>query len=308
MSEQRRRIEPTRALYIKLGHSGSWEKECLKNGILRFGYRETPFNAAVSGDWKSVYKFWSDWREDKGTAKRDVNQIRNYFEADKDTLWITFYDNLLWWCFAKEGVQQHPDGKGSYRETVDGWRNTDIYGGKLTFDELSGNLLKVQAFRGTICNVKEFEYLKNKLNGSSLPQVKEALKTREQMVQKIVPLMRLLSWQDFELLVDLVFANSGWRRIGEVGKTQKTVDVELMLPTTGERAFIQIKSSVRKQDIDEYLDRLRDSQVYQRMFFVWHTGNVGKIKESVVSLIGPDRLAQMVFDAGLTSWLLRKVS
>jgi hypothetical protein len=42
------------------------------------------------------------------------------------------------------------------------------------------------------------------------------------------------------MLVDLVFANSGWRRIGRVGKTQKTVDIELMLPTTGERAFVQV--------------------------------------------------------------------
>ena len=27
----------------------------------------------------------------------------------------------------------------------------------------------------------------------------------------IVSLMRLLTWQDFELLVDLVFSTSGWR-------------------------------------------------------------------------------------------------
>ena len=73
------------------------------------------------------------------------------------------------------------------------------------------------------------------------------------MVQRIVPLMRLLTWQDFELLVDLVFTNSGWRRVGPVGKTQKTVDIELMLPTTGERAFVQVKSSAGKRDLDEYL-------------------------------------------------------
>ena len=42
-------------------------------------------------------------------------------------------------------------------------------------------------------------------------------------VRALVPLMHLLTWKDFELLVDLVFANSGWRRVGVVGKTQKTI-------------------------------------------------------------------------------------
>jgi hypothetical protein len=174
--------------------------------------------------------------------------------------------------------------------------------------ELSGNLLKTQRFRGTICGIEEFQYLKQKLNGQLLPAVDEAAQAENQMVHKIIPLMHLLPWQDFELLVDLVFSNSGWRRTGQVGKTQKTVDIELMLPTTGERAFVQIKSSARKQDLDDYLERFKNSDAYDKMFFVWHSGDVGEIDNSNVVLIGPDRLARMVFDAGLTSWLREKVS
>ena len=52
-------INPAKGLYIKLGTSGSWEKESLDSGILRFGYRETPFEAAVSGDWEAVRKVCS---------------------------------------------------------------------------------------------------------------------------------------------------------------------------------------------------------------------------------------------------------
>jgi hypothetical protein len=192
--------------------------------------------------------------------------------------------------------------------TVDGWHKSDMNGTELSYERLSGNLLKVQAFQGTICEIKEFAYLKRKLNGQLLPEVEEAVKAENQMVRKIVPMMRLLTWQDFELLVDLVFANSGWRRVGQVGKTQKTVDIELMLPTTGERAFVQIKSSAVKRDLADYRDRLKDTHVYHRMFFVWHSGDVGKAEDNGVALIGPDRLARMVFDAGLTSWLRTKVS
>lgn len=302
------KLNPSNALYIKLGRAGSWENECLQNGILRFGYRETPFDAAISGDWNTVHKFWLDVRRDAGTATRDVNQIRYYFESGDDTLWITFHGGQLWWCFAKPGVKNHQDGRGSYRETLNGWRNTDVNGSVLSSDKLSGNLLKVQAFQGTICDVKEFEYLKRKLNGLLLPAVEDAVKAENLMVQKIVPLMRLLTWQDFELLVDLVFSNSGWRRVGQVGKTQKTVDIELVLPTTGERAFVQIKSSVKKSDLAEYVTRLQGATIYDRMFFVWHSGDVGETDADSVALIGPDRLARMVFDAGLTAWLREKVS
>ena len=86
MSNPAKGISPSKGLYIKLGRSGIWEKECLENGILRFGYKETPFDAAVSGDWETVRKVWLDARKDEGTATRDVIQIRHFFEATADTL------------------------------------------------------------------------------------------------------------------------------------------------------------------------------------------------------------------------------
>jgi hypothetical protein len=54
-------------------------------------------------------------------------------------------------------------------------------------------------------------------------------------------MMRLLEPRDFETLVDLMFSTSGWRR-GIIGNTQKTLDLDLLLPSTGERAFVQVKS------------------------------------------------------------------
>jgi hypothetical protein len=116
------KIEPSNALYVKLGEAGKWENDCVKKGIIHFGYTQTPFHAAVSGDWDTVHKYWLDIRKDQGAATRDTNQIRFYFESGEDTLWITFHDSLLWWCFAKPGVKLHEDGEGSYRETIDGWK------------------------------------------------------------------------------------------------------------------------------------------------------------------------------------------
>lgn len=301
-------VKAARALYIKLGFSGSWERESLENGIIRFGYKETDLRAALSGNWDTIHKFWSGHRGDVGTATRDVTQIRNFFEAKEDDLWITFSGGYLWWCFAKGQAKEHSDNHGRYRETVNGWSNFDVNGNKLTMDKLSGNLLKVQGFRGTICEVKEFDYLLRKLNGKVLPIIEEAAQAEQEIIGKIVLLMRLLTWQDFELLVDLVFSNSGWRRIGQLGKTQKTVDLELILPSTGERAFVQVKSSTKKNEVKEYAERLKATDAYDRMFFVWHTGDLEDAVLEGVILIGPHKLAKMVFDAGLTSWLREKVS
>lgn len=43
------KITPTVVQFIKLGEAGEWERECLSNGTLRFGYHETPDNRCVEG-------------------------------------------------------------------------------------------------------------------------------------------------------------------------------------------------------------------------------------------------------------------
>ncbi len=92
-----------------------------------------------------------------------------------------------------------------------------------------------------------------RINGELLPKVKQAKEAAEELKRSIPPLMRLLTWQDFELLVDLVFANSGWRRLGTVGNTEKTLDIDIILPSTGERAFVQIKSAATETELDAAL-------------------------------------------------------
>ena len=164
-------------------------------------------------------------------------------------------------------------------------------------------------FRGTVCQVKPFEYLLRKLNDELSPEVAAAEDAERTLIKAIAGLLRLLTWQDFELLVDLIFSTSGWRRITEVGRTQKTVDLELVLPTTGERAFVQIKSQANLTSLLDYTNRFNDADIYNRMFFVWHSGNIGEnASAAAVTLVGPDRLSQMVLDAGLFSWLRDKVS
>ncbi|MFC0190741.1 hypothetical protein [Aureimonas pseudogalii] len=223
-------------------------------------------------------------------------------------MFITFANGLLHWCQPTGPTEVLAD-KSRRRATVDGWHTESLKGISLSSDRISGHLLKVQMFRGTICQVKQRAYLVRKLNDELSPELAAAEEAEHSMKIALIGLMRLLTWQDFELLVDLIFSASGWRRIGVVGRVQKTVDLELLLPTTGERAFVQIKSQANAASLRDYVARFEQADLYDRMFFVWHTGNVPVDREpDGVSLIGPERLSQMCLDAGLASWLREKVS
>lgn len=294
--------------YIKLGRGGDWESESLRDGVLRFGYREVPHDLCARGDWEAVWAAMNALRGDAGAATRDVNQIRAYYEADEQSIFITFVGGLLYWCRPIGPVEVLDDGSHR-RATVEGWKNTSIGGTLLSADRLSGRLLKVQMFRGTICDVRAGDYLLRKLSDELSPEVAAAEDAERALMTAIVALMRLLTWQDFELLVDLVFSTSGWRRVSQVGRTQKTVDLELVLPSTAERAFVQVKSQASRAALADYADRLVQAEAYDRMFFVWHTGDLPEDGGPAgVVLLGPKRLSRMVLDAGLSSWLREKVS
>lgn len=302
------RITADKAYYIKLGSSGEWEQTCLSEGTLRLGYHETPHEHCVGGRWDAVRAVWLERRGDAGAATRDTNQIRAFYVADESVIFVTFAGGLLHWCKPTGPVEVLAD-RSRVRATVDGWHHQSVAGASLSSDRLSGHLLKVQMFRGTICEIRQIEYLLRKINGELSPEVAAAEVAERALMEAIVGLMRLLTWQDFELLVDLVFAASGWRRVGILGRVQNTVDLELVLPTTGERAFVQVKSNARSSDLDDYVARFDKSELYDRMFFVWHSGAIDESNAiDDVTLVGPEQLSRMVLDAGLSSWLREKVS
>jgi hypothetical protein len=59
---------------------------------------------------------------------------------------------------------------------------------------------------------------------------------------------------------------------------------------------------------EEFAEITVGARAYDRLFLVWHSGDVGEVEETNVSTIGPSRLSRMILDSGLSSWLLKKVS
>jgi len=109
--------------------------------------------------------------------------------------------------------------------------------------------------------------------------------------------------------VGLVFSVSGWRRQGDVGGPQKTIDIEMTLPTTDERAFVQVKTSTDQAELDKYVGQF-ETLSYHRMFYVYHSSKkpLAEPDDDTVTVVGPHKLAEMVVEAGLVSWLIRKAS
>jgi hypothetical protein len=306
-------ISPSGVRYIKLGKGGEYERYCLENGIIRLGFNFVPHEPALAGDLEEMRRFAMKRRGSKQAASNDVKQIADFYTLDDQTLWITFIDDHLYWCFTGNAVTwvppaEDPKGEGyRIRRVIDAWHRDDICGKPLKQAWLSGNLTQVAAYQGSLCSVQAPDYLIRKINHLDLPEVSAAKASRTDLLQHIQALMTLLTWKDFELLVDLVFSGSGWRRTSEVGGTQKTIDIGLELPSTGETAFVQVKSKTSQKQFDDYLGRF-DGRDEQRMFYVYHTGPTTLTTANQnCTLIGPAKLSEMILQAGLFDWLLKKV-
>lgn len=303
-------IQARDAWYIKLGRGGTWEQEAIEGGTLRFGYRKYPHDLCLTGQWEEVKAKVAGLHANAGATKNHLRQVKAFYESTKQDLFVTFYGGSLWWCRPRGRVERLEDGS-KRRETLDGWHATSDGGTPLTADRLSGRLLQLQMYRGTICRAEPRDYLFDKLNDRTPPPVAAALAAESALRAAIVEMMRLLTWQDFELMVDLVFSASGWRRIGAVGGVQDTLDLDLLLPSTGERALVQVKSKAGPAELADYRGFFEQATVYGKLFFVWHSGPLLEKQSSEdprMVLLGPERLATMVIEAGLAIWLRRKVS
>ena len=303
-------INPKNASYIKLGRNGIWEKDCLEvSQTLKLGYREVSHELCLRGRWDEVQQELIEKRDDVGTATRDKNIIRAFYESDEQVLWATFFGDRLYWCFSKHEIILLPD-KCKIRPVIGQWSSSDLAGKPLQKTQLSGALLRMQGFRGTICKVKELKYLVEKINGIVHPEIENALQAKAEFERKIEILIRKLTWKDFELLVDLLFRQAGWQRMATLGKTEKTSDLDLYSPITDEKVLVQVKSSANLSKLQSFREGISDFQDYDRAYFLVHTPSndliQGQAQDDVEVWLPSDIARRVMF--GLAEWVISKVS
>jgi hypothetical protein len=304
-------IETETVKFIKLGRSGGWEERCIEGDkpMIRLGFNNPHHQECLDGDWDFINRYWLKSKT-QGKATETTNQIKYFYTEPTTTMWVTFYKRKLYWCFAKEEVIQLEDGS-RIREVDGKWQSCNVNDEPLYVENLSGKLTNVQMFRGTICAVIEFEYLLKRINAIELPEVQTAKDSLNNLVSNIKPLIQNLGWQDFELLVDLVFSNAGWQRVATLGKVEKSIDLDVLSPVTGRRAFIQVKSQSSEDEFKGYIEQFKGMPQYDEMYYICHTGTLALENVELpnnVQLIGLDHMAHLTVNAGLVKWLITKAS
>jgi hypothetical protein len=95
--------------------------------------------------------------------------------------------------------------------------------------------------------------------------------------------------------------------VTETGGTQVTTDIELVLPLTGERLFVQVKTRLNQSTADAIIPDLLKMADGGRIFIVHHSGPPEiKNVHPQVTIIGPASLAEHVVDLGLIKWIIGK--
>lgn len=303
------KINASKVFYIKLGLGGEFVEECFKTipNTVKLDYREIDHELCILGKWDTVKKVLES-KHSQGTATNHLRQIQTYYEAGEDTVWVTFHDNKMWWCRAEMEITVNSDNIKS-RNVIGSWSDKDIAGNKLMFGNLSGELLTTKAYRGTICSVNR-DYVLRKINNELSVEAEEIKALTTELQSKIEGLIQKLYWNDLELFVDLVFRQSGWRRVSYLGKQEKTIDLDMESTITRERGAVQAKA---QSNLKEFLDYEREFEGfrsdYQKIFFVCPKPDRALKNfepKSGTVLYFSDKLAELAISAGLVDWLIKK--
>jgi hypothetical protein len=299
--------------YIKMGRGGRWEDAALDRGELHFGYKKATHELALEGNFEKLKEYLIGLGRDAQPASRDAREVLDFYELGADCLWITFAKDHLWWAFAAPevtwiGGDGQTEGERT-RKAIGGWRNTDLDGIPLRTNTLSTKLTKVANYRRTICKVEAQDYLLRRINGIQEPFIEKSTIARDTLIMMITEGLTILHWADFETLVDVMFARSGWHRASAIGGNQKLVDMEIEQPTTSERGAVQVKSSASQKTLDQYIARIDEAERFDRFFFVCHSPE-GELtaptgRNDIHVWVGRE-LASTVLRLGLQDWVFEK--
>lgn len=307
------------AIYIKLGEGGKWEKDSIENGRIRIGWPNIPIELIGSNQWDIIYKIIKKEFDDRGKkmgAQNDFNALKHICEADETTVFITFYSGKMYWCVSEKG-SINEDETSKFLNTQAGWSDKNIPQTR-TFEihQLSGRLTKYQLFLGTACGVnnklRERDCLIANINGCETEEYQKLYEARAAMKEAIIPAIKSLTPKDFEIAIDLIFRNSGWKRTSVLGETMKFFDLILEEPFTKKLHGVQIKSSSNFKRYKEYVDTFINEyqNEFETFFYAVHTPDK-KLEDHTeenhkIKLLHVSEIADLAIDSGLISWIMEK--
>ena len=306
-------LPPPEIRYIKLGSGDRWAKRSIECGEIHFGHSPVSHDLALSGDRQAIVEHYLAMGRTPSKAADFAREVLDFYSLGPETIWITFLDGRLWWATANRDVVWIGETETSgarLRRTIEKWRNADVLGRPLLQAALSTRLTKVAAYRQTLCKVDAAAYLLRKLRGEDDPAILEAMKARTALIFSASGLIAGLHWADFETLVDLLLARSGWHRTSMLGGTMKDADLIVEQTITDETALVQVKSSASQRVLDDYLLRFDANPAWSRLIFVCHSpkGTLSKGDRPEVIIWDREALADAAVRNGLFDWLVARAT
>ena len=191
------------------------------------------------------------------------------------------------------------------------WSNRSIKGKLLAIADLPGTVTTTVGFKGTVCTPKDWQAILRIIHDEKDPDVAKAADARGDYERAVLKIVKRLSPKDFEQLIDLVLARTGWTRIATLGGTREGIDVEVENLTAGEIAFVQVKSAATQAVLDDYVGLFnKRRERYARMIFAVHSPN-GKLVPPAgpeVQVWTGDEVARLVVRLGLGEWVAGKLA
>lgn len=301
---------PSAVRYIKLGQGGAWAPDAIDQAIIPFGFSQVPHAPCAAGDWGEVRRVLAEAGRAKSGVSQGVRELQDFYDLGEDALWVTFADRHLYWALAEPeviAVDTPPAGSWHrFRRCIDGWSRLSLKGEPLSTASLSSALTRVAGFRQTICTVERQDYLLRRIRGEEEPLLARAREVRGQLERVALDMIAGLDWRDFEIMVDLLFANGGWRRQSALGLGEVDIDFLLDNPVSGESAWVQVKSRCNQAVLDDYLERFRRDGTAQHFFLAVHspTGALRVPDEPGIHIWAGPELARAALAGGLLDWLV----
>jgi hypothetical protein len=302
-------INFSKAFYIKLGTEGCWSKDCFDNDVIRIGWKDIPRKLIEDRNWTEIHNEIIKYAKNKGSATRDLNALKNIIEADKNTIFVTFENSHLYWIKVSANIKVEEDKISKYIKVGSQWKSEDINGNPLYLNKLPGSILKTQRFSGTICKLYEIEKLQRIINVKYSAIYTELISRRVALCKTIEDGLKELHWKDFELLIDLIFRETGWQRVSVLGENMKYSDLELKDLLTQDMYQVQIKSKTNAKEFKNYTDEF-DAESFRKLFYIYHSSDdqlscVDYDKECI-ELISPKEVSELVMKYGLVDWIIDK--
>jgi hypothetical protein len=302
---------PTSVRYVKNGSRSRWWHAPRTNGRIHLGWKSIPGKLLLKADFAAIEQMLKAQYGSRPGATQDYNALRDLLDTPSQHLWVTFEDGFLWWCTVHDGITVNPSGdtpeEGHFWLKCDRlWSKTSVNGKLLAISDLPGTVTATAGFRATVCTPKGWHSILRLIKDEIDPDALKTAEVRREYERAVNNVVKRLSPKDFEHLIDLILARTGWDRISNLGKTQEGIDVEAENPTAGEIAFVQVKSCATQKMLDDYVERFTQRRDrYARMIFAVHSPN-GKLTapaDMPVQLWTGERIAELVVRLGLGKWV-----